>query len=64
MTGVQTCALPIYEKAPEGFRYVYIRAFNFDRECVPQLEKDLQAVGKMIYMVDHRDNVREVFDVQ
>lgn len=53
-----------YEKAPEGFRYVYIRAFNFDRECVPQLKKDLQAVGKMIYMVDHRDNVREVFDVQ
>lgn len=50
-----------YEKAPEGFRYVYIRAFNIDREHLVQLNKELHSIAKMLYMVDHRDNVREIY---
>jgi acetoin utilization protein AcuB len=52
-----------YEKAPEGHRYVYIRAFNLDREILPQLKEKLQAAARMLYMVDHRDNVREIYEV-
>jgi acetoin utilization protein AcuB len=51
-----------YEKAPEGFRLVYIRAFKVDRDRMPELECELKAKAKMIYMVDHRENKREIFE--
>jgi acetoin utilization protein AcuB len=50
-----------YEKAPEGYRLVYIRAFNVDRDKLDQLEEELKAKAKMLYMVDHRENRRKIF---
>ncbi len=50
-----------YEKAPEGHRHVFIRAFDLDRGVLPQLEAELKEKGNMLYMVDHRDNKREIF---
>jgi acetoin utilization protein AcuB len=54
--------LSSYEKAPEGLRHVYIRAFDIDRDDLPRLKEELQAVGKMLYMVDHRENKREIYE--
>jgi acetoin utilization protein AcuB len=54
--------LSSYEKAPEGFRHVYIRAFNLNREKTPQLIEDLKAQAKLLYVVDHRENKRDVYD--
>jgi acetoin utilization protein AcuB len=51
-----------YEKAPEGYRHVYIRAFNLDRQNMSQLQAELRQTAKMLYMVDHRDNKREIFE--
>ncbi len=34
--------LSSYEKAPEGYRHVYIRAFNIDRERTSELIDDLR----------------------
>jgi acetoin utilization protein AcuB len=51
-----------YEKAPEGHRHVFIRAFHIDREALPTLKAELKEKGKMLYMVDHRDNKREVYE--
>ena len=53
-----------YEKAPQGYRHVYIRAFDLDRESVPLLRTELQQTAKMLYMVDHRDNKREIFKAE
>jgi acetoin utilization protein AcuB len=53
--------LTSYERAPAGFRNVYIRAFNIDREDLPKLKADLQAKARMLYMVDLRENVREEY---
>jgi acetoin utilization protein AcuB len=53
--------LSSYENAPEGFRHVYIRAFDIDREALPRLIEELKAVAKMLYMVDHRENKREIY---
>lgn len=53
--------LTTYEKAPEGFRFVYIRVFNVDRETLPQLKEKLKTVSKLLYIVDHRENIREIF---
>jgi acetoin utilization protein AcuB len=54
--------LSSYEKAPEGLRHVFIRAFDIDRNALPRLKEELQAVGKMLYMVDHRENKREIYE--
>lgn len=53
--------LSSYDMAPEGYRNVYIRAFNIDREKLGSLTEELKQKAKMLYMVDHRDNVREIY---
>lgn len=53
--------LSSYEKAPEGYRHVYIRAFNVDRDKTSALIDDLRARAKLLYVVDHRENRREIY---
>jgi acetoin utilization protein AcuB len=52
--------LSSYEQAPAGYRRLYIRAYQIDREKLPQLQKDLKAKATMLYMVDHREDKREI----
>ncbi|HMK35902.1 MAG TPA: CBS and ACT domain-containing protein [Desulfomonilaceae bacterium] len=53
--------LSSYEKAPEKFRYVYIRAFDINREAMPKLVEELKSKAKLLYSVDHRENRREIY---
>ncbi len=53
--------LSSYELAAEGYRNVYIRAFNIDREKLISLKEELKQKAKMLYMVDHRENIREIY---
>ncbi|MFH0957407.1 MAG: CBS domain-containing protein, partial [Pseudomonadota bacterium] len=53
--------LSCYELAPEGYRNVYIRAFNIDRDNMKSMKEELNKKAKMLYMVDHRDNLREIY---
>lgn len=50
-----------YHHAPQGHRFVYVRAFNLDRSIMPQLKAKLGKVGKLLYTVDHRENRREIY---
>jgi acetoin utilization protein AcuB len=59
--GRMASILSSYEKAPEGHRYVYIRMYDVDREKMPQLKEDLKKKAKVLYIVDSRDNKREIF---
>lgn len=52
--------LTSYEKAPRGYRNVCIRAYRVNRGQVPRLLEDLQKKAKLLYMVDHRDDFRNV----
>ncbi len=54
--------LTAYEKAPKGFRHAYIRAFNIDRDMLPNIEQDLREKAKLLYMVDHRENKRVIYE--
>lgn len=54
--------LSSYDRAPEGFRHVYIRVYQVDREKIAQMVADLKAAAKLRYLVDHRENRREIFD--
>ena len=53
--------LTSYEKAPEGYRNVYIRAYNIDRAALEALKTALKEKAKLLYMVDHKNNIREIY---
>jgi acetoin utilization protein AcuB len=53
--------LSSYEGAPQGYRNVYIRAYDFDRTMLPQLLEELKATSNLLYMVDHDENKREIY---
>ncbi len=50
-----------YENAPAGKRIVYLRIYEIDRSTLPDLVKELREKGTLIYLVDHRDNKRQIF---
>ncbi len=49
------------EYAPEGKRIVYFRIYDIDRSILPDLIRELREKGTLIYLVDHRDNKRQIF---
>jgi len=57
--------LTTYEKAPEGYRYVYIRAFHIERDALEHIKDDIRKILKdktrLIYMVNHQENRREIY---
>ena len=59
--GRMASILSSYEKAPEGHRYVYIRMYDVNQEKMPQLKEELKNKAKVLYIVDSRDNKREIF---
>lgn len=50
-----------YDRVREGWRNVFIRVYDVDRSTLPQLIAKLQAQAQMLYMVDHKENRREIF---
>ena len=50
-----------YADTPEGYRKVYIRMYGINREKLPQLKDELREKAELIYMVDHRKNIRETY---
>ncbi len=53
--------LTSYEGAPQGQRFVHIRAFDINRETMSELESRLRERAEMLYLVDHRENRRQIF---
>lgn len=53
--------LSTYEYAPAGKRIVYIRIYELDRSRLPDLIQELRDKGTLIYLVDHRQNKRKIF---
>ena len=60
--GRMVSILTSYEKVPDGFRNVYIRFFDLDRSVLETLQKNLFEISKVLYIVDHRENKREIFE--
>lgn len=53
--------LSSYESAPEGKRIVYIRIYELDRHTLPDMIREFRDKGTLIYLVDHRDNKRNIY---
>jgi len=59
--GRMASILSSYDRAPQGFRHVYIRAYQVDRDKIGAMLEALQAAAKLRYLVDHREKRREIF---
>ena len=53
--------LSTYENVNEGYRKVYIRIYHINRQNLSNLKTELTQKAQLLYMVDHRDNVREIY---
>lgn len=54
--------LSTYERAPAGYRNVYLRFYDVSRDRIDDMLKILKDKAKLRYMVDHRENRRTLFD--
>jgi acetoin utilization protein AcuB len=53
--------LSTYDNIPEGYRKVIIRIYDIDRQNLSRLKEELKQTAQVLYMVDHRDNIREIY---
>jgi acetoin utilization protein AcuB len=54
--------LSTYDNVPLGYRKVIIRIYSFDRRNLSRLKEELKQTARLLYMVDHRDNIREIYN--
>jgi acetoin utilization protein AcuB len=59
--GRMASILTTYERAPEGYRNVYIRAYDISREKERELKAEIGKKAALLYLVDHRKNQREIY---
>ena len=48
------------EKAPKGYRNVYIRAYQINRQNLSSLLNELKESAMLLHMVDHRNDTSEI----
>jgi acetoin utilization protein AcuB len=53
--------LTAYDRVPEGYRKVYLRTYSIDRDRMQALKEELSGIAALLYIVDHRENKREIF---
>ena len=60
--GRMASILTSYEQVPKGYRHVYIRFREIDRSHLTELVDECKKTAPLLYMVDHRDNTRKIFE--
>lgn len=60
--GRMASLLSTYERAPAGYRNVYLRFYDVSRDRMDDLLTILKGKAKLRYMVDHRENRRTLFN--
>lgn len=59
--GRMLSALTSYDNAPAGFLKLYIRMYGLERKNLKKLELKIMEKATILYMVDHRENVRKIY---
>jgi len=59
--GRMVSILSSYENVPAGYRKVYIRMHGVERSQLKRLKEELAQTATLLYLVDHRENRREIF---
>jgi len=60
-SGQLVSILTSYDRVPAGYRNVYIRAHGIDRNNFSLTKRQLQDKARMLYMIDHAQNKREIY---
>ena len=60
--GRMVSIMSTYQRAPKGYRKVYIRMHGIDRMRLAMLKADLSKKAILLYVIDHRENKREIFE--
>ena len=59
--GRMVSILTSYDRVTKGYRRLYIRLYAVDRKKLPELKQAIQKKATLLYIVDHRENKREIF---
>ena len=59
--GRMATILTSYDGVKAGYRKVYIRVYNIHRSRLEHLKEELKEKGTLLYMVDLRENKREIY---
>ena len=62
--GRMASILSSYDRVPVSYRKVYIRMYNIDRARLPHIIEELRERATLLYMVDHRENKREIYEAE
>lgn len=62
--GRMVSILTSYDKVFDGYRKVYIRMHSIERNKLEELREALVSKAMLIYLVDHRENYREVHSIR
>jgi acetoin utilization protein AcuB len=54
--------LTSYDKVPPGYRKIYLRFFDIDRDKLEALKAEIKDNSVLLYMVDHREDQRMVYE--
>jgi len=60
--GRMVSILSTYDHVEKGYRKVYIRMTGIDRGKIDTLVDKLKNVAKLLYTVDHKHNIRKVYN--
>jgi len=60
--GRMVSILTSYDEVQEGYRKVYIRMRSIARSKLQDLKMELKSKAGVLYMVDHTENSREIFN--
>ena len=61
--GRMVSILSSYDRVEKGYRQVYIRIYDIDHFKLLDLKEELEEDFKVLYMVDHRENKREIYSL-
>jgi acetoin utilization protein AcuB len=59
--GRMVSILSSYDNVPEGYRKVYIRMRSIERSRLQMLIEDLSTKATLLYIVDRRENKRDIY---
>lgn len=59
--GRMVSILSSYDNVPAGARRVYIRMHGVERSRLEAMKAELRGAAKLLYLVDHRENRREIY---
>ncbi len=59
--GRMVSILTSYDEVPKGYRKVYVRMRSIERSKLSKLIQELESKAGLLYMVDHKENIREIY---